>query len=70
MGLYKRGNCVCHREAAARSHAEGGAPDDFDDELGRAVDELLEAAGVNVREQAWDGEHEESEEEARRNSDC
>ena len=48
-GWYKRGNCVCHRGHAAEV-AEGGADgEDEDDGLGEAINELLQAAGVDVR---------------------
>ena len=51
-GWYKRGNCVCHRGHAAEGGegGEGAAADgeDEDDGLSEAIDELLQAAGVDV----------------------
>jgi hypothetical protein len=52
-GWYKRGNCVCHRGHAAEAAESGGgdseAEVELDDGLSEAIDELLSAAGVDVR---------------------
>ena len=51
-GLYRRGNCVCHRDLAAEAAeaAEAGGGADGDDGLGGAIDELLRSAGVDSRQ--------------------
>ena len=51
-GLYRVGNCVCHRADEQRQRTGGAsavAGEDRDDELSAAVTDLLRVAGVDVR---------------------
>ena len=61
-GLYKAGNCVCHRPVAAA-----------DDGVGESVELLLREAGVDVRRvsrRTMEEEDQQEDEEAEDNSDA